>query len=443
MPQDQTTDELRTPWPMTARRAPDGVLEIGGVAIPELVRRYGSPLYVYDEATLREAARGFRNAFAAAYPRSRVVYAGKAFLTTALVPIIHEEGLGLDVVSGGELFVGLRGGLPPSEISLHGNNKSSNELGEAIAANIGKIVIDNAWEISVLDDMTRDCAEPFPVMIRLNPGVDVHTHRKISTGTADSKFGFPIAEGQAASAVASILAAPGLRLIGFHAHIGSQLFDADATIAAIEALLDFAVEMRDRHGFVLEHLSPGGGFGIAYTGTDEPPDRATWAELIGSAVRDGCALRNLPLPIVTVEPGRAIIGPAGVAIYTVGSSKEIPGVRTYVSVDGGMADNIRPALYDASYTAALANRGGVARRDVTIAGKYCESGDILIENVSLPPLEPGDLIAIPAAGAYTLAMASNYNFATRPAVILVGDGRSRVLRRRETYDDLVRCDIDA
>ncbi|MBA3276552.1 MAG: diaminopimelate decarboxylase [Chloroflexia bacterium] len=444
MPRNQTTDVLTAPWPTTARWTPGGVLEIGGVAIPELVRRYGSPLYVYDETTLREAARGFRDAFTAAYPRSRVVYAGKAFLTTALVPILHEEGLGLDVVSGGELFVGLRGGMPPAEISLHGNNKSPRELGEAIAANIGKIVIDNEYEISGLDEMTRDRVEPFPVMIRLNPGVDVHTHKKISTGTADSKFGFPIADGQAASAVARILHAPGLRLTGFHAHVGSQLFDAGATLAAIEALLDFAVEMRGRHGYVPEHLSPGGGFGIAYTGADEPPDRAFWAESIGSAVRDGCADRNLPLPIVTIEPGRAIVGPAGVAVYTVGSTKEIPGVRTYVSVDGGMADNIRPALYDATYTATLASRRGEApEKMVTIAGKYCESGDILIENVLLPPLQPGDLIAIPAAGAYTLAMAGNYNAAPRPAVVLVNAGDARVIRRRETFDDLVRCDIPA
>ena len=443
MPKNQSPEIMSAPWPTTARSKADGALEIGGIALPDLIRRYGSPLYVYDEATLRDAARGFRNAFASAYPPSRVVYAGKAFLTTALVRILHEEGLGLDVVSGGELFVGLRGGMPPAEISLHGNNKSSRELGEALAAGIGKIVIDNDYEISLLGGMTRSRTDPFPVMLRLNPGVDVHTHRKISTGAADSKFGFPIADGQAALAVERILAAPGMRLTGFHAHVGSQLFDAEATIAAIDVLLDFAAAMRDRHGFVLEHLSPGGGFGIAHTNQDAPLDRMSWANVIGSAVSEGCAHRGLPLPMVTIEPGRAIIGPAGVAVYTVGSSKDIPGVRTYVSVDGGMADNIRPSLYDATYTAALANRlDDTSARTVTIAGKYCESGDILIEKVSLPALEPGDLIAIPAAGAYTLAMASNYNFATRPAVVLVGDGRARIIRRRETYDDLIGCDID-
>ena len=443
MPQDPTSNVMGIPWPVTTRRRPDGAIEVGGVPLPDLIRRYGSPLYVYDEATLRDAARGFRDAFTTAYPRSRVVYAGKAFLSTALVRILHEEGLGLDVVSGGELFVGLRGGMPPAEISMHGNNKSPQELGEALAAGIGKIVIDNDYEISVLGDLTRNRPEPFPVMIRLNPGVDVHTHRKISTGTADSKFGFSIVDGQAALAAARILGEPDLRLTGFHAHVGSQLFDSEATIAAIDEILDFAAAMNDRHGFVLEQLSPGGGFGIAYTESDEPPDRQTWAKVIGSAVSEGCARRGLPLPIVTVEPGRAIIGPAGVAVYTVGSSKEIADVRTYVSVDGGMADNIRPSLYDATYTAARANRAGdTPHRSVTIAGKYCESGDVLIDNVSLPALRPGDLVAIPGAGAYTLAMASNYNFATRPAVVMVRNGKARVIRRRETYDDLVRCDID-
>lgn len=439
----ETASRLGSPWPLSAVRAADGSLAIGGVPVPDLVRRYGSPLYVYDEATLREAARSLRETFAHAYPRSRVVYAAKAFLSPALVRILHDEGLGLDVVSGGELYVGLRGGMPASEISLHGNNKSARELGEAIAAGIGTIVIDNDYEISILGELTRACPEPVPVMLRLNPGVDVHTHRKISTGAADSKFGFPIADGQAAAAVERIVSEPGIRLLGFHAHVGSQLFDAGATLAAIEELLDFATAMRDRHGFVLEHLSPGGGFGIAYTDTDQPPDPATWARLIGEAVRDGCAARGLPLPVLTVEPGRAIIGPAGVAIYTVGSSKVITGVRTYVSVDGGMADNIRPTLYDAAYAAVLANRAGDGpEAPVTIAGRYCESGDILIDEVRLPPLAPGDLLAVPAAGAYTLAMASNYNLGLRPAIALIRDGSCRLIRRRETYDDLVRCDLD-
>jgi len=441
MTQTAQTETLSAPWPGTARRLETGEIEIGGVPLPVLAARYGTPLYVFDEEALRTAARAFREAFAAVYPASRVVYAGKAFLTTALVPLLREEGLGLDVVSGGELFVALRGGMPPEQISFHGNNKSPRELAEALAAGVGKIVIDNDDEISLLEDLTTGRSEPVAVLIRLNPGVDVHTHRKISTGVADSKFGFPIGDGQAEAAVARIMAVPGLHLAGLHAHVGSQLFDAEATIAAISELLDFAAAMRDRHGLVLEHLSPGGGFGIAYVDGDAPPSVNEWARMTGDAVKEGCEARDLPLPVLTVEPGRAIAGPAGVALYTVGSTKVIPGIRTYVSVDGGMADNIRPSLYDARYSAALANRAGTSGEAVTIAGKFCESGDLLIEDVNLPALEPGDLVAVPAAGAYTLAMASNYNMAPRPAVVLVGGGNARVIRRRETYQDLVRCDI--
>jgi diaminopimelate decarboxylase len=409
----------------------------------DLAAKYGTPLYVFDEASIRGAAREFRDAFAAAYPKSRVVYAGKAFLSTTLVGMLHEEGIGLDVVSGGELYIGLRGGMPPEQISLHGNNKSPKELREALAAGCGKIVVDNNYEISLLEDITANRAEPVKVMIRLNPGVDVHTHRKISTGVADSKFGFPIGDGQAEAAVARLMAAPGLHLTGLHAHVGSQLFDSDANTAAIDELLAFARDMGDRHGFVLEHLSPGGGFGIAYTDDDTPLPASTWAERLAAAVISGCERHGLELPVVTIEPGRAIAGPAAIALYTIGATKALPGIRTYVSVDGGMADNIRPALYEARYSAALANRNDVRdTQPVTIAGKFCESGDLLIEGVELPNLEPGDLLAIPAAGAYTLSMASNYNAAPRPAVVLARDGIARVIRRRETYHDLVRTEID-
>jgi diaminopimelate decarboxylase len=409
----------------------------------DLATKYGTPLYVFDEASIRGAAREFRDAFAAAYPKSRVVYAGKAFLSTTLVGMLHEEGIGLDVVSGGELYIGLRGGMPPEQISLHGNNKSPKELREALAAGCGKIVVDNDYEISLLEDITANLTEPVKVMIRLNPGVDVHTHRKISTGVADSKFGFPIGDGQAEAAVARLMAAPGLHLTGLHAHVGSQLFDSDANTTAIDELLAFARDMGNRHGFVLEHLSPGGGFGIAYTDDDTPLPTSIWAERLAAAVMSGCERYGLELPVVTIEPGRAIAGPAAVALYTVGATKALAGIRTYVSVDGGMADNIRPALYEARYTAALANRADVRdTQPVTIAGKFCESGDLLIEGVELPNLEPGDLLAIPAAGAYTLSMASNYNAAPRPAVVLAGDGIARVIRRRETYHDLVRTEID-
>ncbi|MGI8485920.1 MAG: diaminopimelate decarboxylase [Thermomicrobiales bacterium] len=431
-------------WPMGTTRNEQGELLIGNVAVSMIALEYGTPTYIYDATTIRTTARRFREAFSSAYPKSRVVYAGKAFLTISLVGMLRDEGLGLDVVSGGELYLGLAAGMPPHEISFHGNNKSRQELIEAIAAGIGKIVIDNEHEIDLLADVTRECDAPVTVLLRLNPGVDVHTHEKISTGMSDSKFGLPIVNGQAAHAVARIAAIPALHLVGYHAHVGSQLFDPQATVDAIDELLTFAADMRAQHGVELEHLSPGGGFGIAYETSDQPLALESWAQTIGHAVRTGCEERGLRLPMLTVEPGRAIVGPAGVALYEVGASKPLPGIRTYISVDGGMADNIRPSLYDARYSAALANRispAGDGEQTVTIAGKFCESGDILIEDIALPELHPGDLLAIPAAGAYCLAMASNYNLALKPAIVLVEKGAHRLIRRRETYADLLRLDL--
>jgi diaminopimelate decarboxylase len=429
-------------WPVTTQRNATGELEIGGVSLVDLGNEFGTPVYVYDEQTLRQTARGFREAFTAAYPNSRVVYAGKAFLTTAIVQILRQEGLGLDVVSGGELAVGLRGGMPPHEITLHGNNKSEEELREALDAGVGAIVIDNEHDIDLLAPLVTGHAVPIPVMMRINPGVDVHTHRKISTGLADSKFGLPIISGQAEAAVARLSKTPGLDLVGYHAHVGSQLFDPEAIVTTVDELLAFAAAMRNRYGVEVRQLSPGGGFGIAYVEGDTPLGPAEWATLIARAVRSGCDRHALPLPTLTIEPGRAIVGPAGVALYTVGSIKDLPGIRTYVAVDGGMADNIRPSLYEAVYSAEIANRlaDGVPG-EVTIAGKYCESGDVLIDHIDLPPVAPGDMLALPAAGAYCLSMASNYNMALKPAVVLVNDGSVRLIRRRETYDDLLRCDI--
>lgn len=429
-------------WPVTTQRNAAGELEIGGVSLVDIDKEFGTPVYVYDERTLRQAARGFRDAFTAAYPDSHVVYAGKAFLTTALVQILGQEGLGLDVVSGGELAVGLRAGMPSHEITLHGNNKSGQELGEALDAGVGTIIVDNEHDIDLLAPLVVDRAMPVRVMLRINPGVDVHTHRKINTGLADSKFGLPIVSGQAGAAVERLVSVPGLDLVGYHAHVGSQLFDPEAMITAVAELLAFADAMRDRHGVELRHLSSGGGFGIAYVDDDRPLGPVEWATLIASAVRSGCDRHALPPPTLTIEPGRAIVGPAGVALYTVGSIKDLAGVRTYVAVDGGMADNIRPSLYDAVYSAEIANRlaEGILGT-VTIAGKYCESGDVLIEHIDLPPLAPGDLLALPAAGAYCLSMASNYNMALKPPVVLVNGGSAALIRRRETYDDLLCCDI--
>lgn len=431
-----------TVWPVDAARNAAGEITIGGQALSALVEAFGSPLYVFSEAELRENCRAVVTAFRERWPRTRVVYAGKAGITGTLLRILREEGLGLDVVSGGELAMALAAGVDPAEISFHGNNKGEAELREALEAGVGKIVVDNLEEIDRLAAIAASLDTTAALLLRLNPGVDVHTHHKISTGIVDSKFGLPIANGQAEAAVERVLRHGSLRLLGYHAHIGSQLFEADGHIAAIDELVAFGAAMRTRHGVEMAHLSPGGGFGIAYLDTDAPKSAAWWAEAVTAAVRDACARHAMPEPVLTLEPGRSIVGPAGVAVYRVGSVKAIPGVRTYVAVDGGMADNIRPSLYEARYTAAVANRDpdGATLRDVAVVGKYCESGDILIERIALPELRPGDLLAIPACGAYCLPMASNYNGALRPAVVLVTPDGPRIMRRRETYADLMRHD---
>ncbi len=387
--------------------------------------------------TLRMNARRFVDAFASAYPPSRVVYAAKAFLNPAIVAILAAEGVGLDVVSGGELYGGLRAGVPAAAMTFHGNNKSEEELREALAAGVGLIAIDNDWEISLLTRLTAARGRRQPVLLRLNPGIEADTHGKMQTGALDSKFGFPIATGSAASAVERVVSVPGLELVGFHAHIGSQIFDVALVRRTVAALMAFAAEMRDRHDVVPTVISPGGGFAVADDASGHAASIEWWAEATADALRGACGAHRLPLPELVVEPGRAMIGPAGVTLYRVGARKEVAGVRTYVSVDGGMADNIRPTLYGARYGATPANRSGEGPAEVvTVAGKCCESGDVLIESIELPRLEAGDLLAVPMTGAYCLAMASNYNRLPRPAAVLVADGSARLVRRRETYADL-------
>ena len=429
-------------WPDTYHRDDAGAITIGGVALPDLAGEFGTPLYLYDEATLRAQARRLRGAFMEAYPNSRIVYAGKASLSLAVVDVLHQEGIGLDVVSGGELYAGLAAGVPAIEMTFHGNNKGPDEIREAIAAGVGLIAIDNLPEIALVSRLAVAAGASVDCLLRLNPGIDTHTHDKIRTGHLDSKFGLPVSTGDAERAVAAVVAAPGLTLRGYHAHVGSQLFDSAAYAMAVETLLAFAAEMRDRHGVVPEIISPGGGFGIAYEQDQTAAPVERWAAGAARAVRDGCARFGLPEPELVIEPGRSLVGRAGVALYTVGTIKPIPGVRTFVSVDGGMADNIRPTLYGANYHVELANRGMTGEHTaVTVAGKYCESGDILIERAMLPEVAAGDLLALPATGAYCLAMASNYNLATRPAVVMVADGEARLIRRRETYADLLANEV--
>jgi len=429
--------QLAALLPLGADVSARGHLSLGGVDVAELAATFGTPLYVYDEDTVRAACRAYVRAFAGARRANRVHYAAKAYLALWLCRLLREEGLGCDVVSGGELHVALTGGIEPSHIRFHGNNKLPGELRDAIAAGIGCIVVDNHDESRLLDELARPLGRRVPVLLRLSPGIDAHTHEYLKTGLLDSKFGLPIATGDALQAVRTALASPALTLDGYHAHVGTALFDPAPIAEGARRLRRFAEDTYAATGYWPRELSPGGGLGIAYERGDDPPPVRDLAVAI-DAVLNGMR----PLPALSVEPGRSIVGRAGVALYTVGARKDIPGVRAYVSVDGGMADNIRPALYGATYTALAATRmDEAATTCVTVAGRYCESGDILARDVALPPLVAGDLLAIPAAGAYCLAMSSAYNGAPRPAVVTVRDGRARLAQRRGTVADTLAYDM--
>ena len=430
-------------FPDTAQVDDNGHLVLGGCDTADLASRFGTPLYIYDEETLRGRCRVFVEEFRSRYLNTTVVYAGKAYINPALARIFAEEGLGLDVVSGGELAVAQAVDFPPERVYFHGNNKGRLELEQALAWGIGRIVIDSFYELDLLEDVASAAGKTQEVLLRISPGIDPHTHAKTTTGILDTKFGFSVETGDAVRAVRQALKAPHLKLMGLHFHLGSPIFELEPYRSAMELALAFASGLREE-GLDLKEVSPGGGFAIAYTRQQRPPAIADYAEAIVSSLAEGCRRLGLELPHLVIEPGRAISGPAGVALYRVGAVKDIPGVRRYVSVDGGMGDNIRPALYEAAYEAVVANRMNATPTDeVTIAGKYCESGDVLVRDVVLPPILEGgdDLIAIPAAGAYCTSMASNYNLNPRPAIVLVKAGEARLIRRRETYQDQMLLDV--
>jgi diaminopimelate decarboxylase len=420
--------------PGTAAVSRDAHLTLGGCDLVRVAEEFGTPLYVYDEATIRGRARAYREALADAYPGEALVcYAAKAYCAPWLLKVLDQEGLGLDVVSGGELYAAQVSGFPVSRVYFHGNNKSEEELRMAVEAGVHRVVVDNLEEIQRLNELgTRQA-----VLLRVAPGVEAHTHEHIKTGVLDTKFGLSIQTGAAAEAVREIRMA-GLELLGLHAHIGSQIFELEPYRETISRVVAFAAEV----GLELSELSPGGGFGMRYTAQDDPLPTHQVVQAIAQAVCEAASAHSLQLPSITIEPGRSIIGPSAVAMYTVGSIKEIPGVRTYVAVDGGMADNMRPATYGAVYSALLANRANDAvDATVAIAGRYCESGDVLIRAAKLPMPKVGDLVAIPGSGAYHLSMASNYNLSPRPAVVVVKDGQVRLVRRRETYADLLSNEL--
>ena len=422
----------------------EGHLALGGCDALALAREFGTPLYVYDRRGLREQCAAYRQAFAAEYSDSTVLYASKAFLNRPFARFIHEQGLGFDVVSGGEIEVLRAAGVPLEQVYFHGNNKSAEELALAVEAGVGRVVIDNLGEVALLHAAASAAGKRQRVLLRVSPGVDAHTHEKTTTGILDTKFGVPIATGAAEAALRAILDAPALEFRGLHMHLGSPIFELEPYALGIEALARFIAEVcRDRLGVAVAECSPGGGFAVAYLEAQQPPSPAEYARVICGTLRREAERLGFPLPHLSVEPGRSIVGRAGVALYTVGARKEVAGVRTYVAVDGGMADNIRPAMYGARYEALSAERPlAAAEETVTIAGKYCESGDLLVRDARLPRLRAGEVLAIPAAGAYQLAMASNYNLAYKPAVVLVENGAARLIRRRERPADLMSLDVD-
>jgi diaminopimelate decarboxylase len=441
-------------WSSTARKV-DGVLEVGGVTVTDLVAQHGSPAYVLDEADFRARARAFRDAFAGRPDvQWDVYYAGKAFLCTTVARWIVEEGLLLDVCTGGELTVAQRAGVPPERIGFHGNNKSTAELARAVELGVGRIIVDSFQEIERLAELvSAGSADANPrtarVMVRVTAGVEAHTHEYIATAHEDQKFGFSISSGDARQAAEQILSEPGLELIGLHSHIGSQIFDSSGFEVAARRVLALHTEICEQTGVALPELDLGGGFGIAYTTQDDPAEPDRLGRELTRIVVEECEARGLEVPRLSIEPGRAIVGPSVCTVYEVGTVKpvELDGgaVRTYVSVDGGMSDNIRTALYDADYSCTLASRRSDAPVLLSrLVGKHCEAGDIVVKDEYLPgDLVPGDLVAVPGTGAYCRSMASNYNHALRPPVVAVRDGASTVLVRRETEDDLLRLDLGA
>lgn len=430
-------------WSSTAHKTEAGDLVVGGVPVADLVAEHNTPAYVLDEDDFRARARAFRDGFEG----FDVYYAGKAFLCTTVARWVAEEGLCLDVCSAGELTVALRAEVDPARIGYHGNNKTVAELRRAVAAGVGRIIVDSFQEVERVAMVAADTGMTARVMVRVTAGVEAHTHEYIATAHEDQKFGFSISSGDAFEAVRRLSEAPGVELLGLHSHIGSQIFDTSGFEIAARRILALHARVSEELAVVMPEMDLGGGFGIAYTTQDDPSDPAQLATEMRKIVEHECRALGVAEPRLSIEPGRAIVGPAMCTVYTVGTVKPVTldagAVRTYVSVDGGMSDNIRTALYDADYSCTLAGRRSEAPPVLTrVVGKHCEAGDIVVRDEFLPAdVAPGDLVAVPGTGAYCRSMASNYNHALRPPVIAVKDGQSRVIIRRETEDDLLATDL--
>lgn len=424
-----------------AMETKENELYIGGISSTKLVNKFGSPLYVMDEKFLENACNSYYKNFKCEERNNRVAYAGKAFLTMAMCRLIQKQGLYLDVVSGGELYTAYKSGFPMERVYFHGNNKSLNEINLGVKLGVGRFVVDNLNEMSILNEVAGRLKKKQDIYLRLTPGIEAHTHDYIKTGQIDSKFGFAPVGDTIMNAVRLALDSENLCLKGLHCHIGSQIFEIQPYEDAVEIMLGFIKEIKEETGHIISELDLGGGFGIHYTNDDKPRETSEYCKAILNKVDEVCEKLSLDRPILTIEPGRSIVGNSGVTLYTIGAIKEIKGVRTYVSVDGGMTDNIRPALYGAKYDMVVANKMNEELSDnVTVAGKCCESGDILANNIRIQKPEIGDILAVFSTGAYGFSMCNNYNKNPRAAVVFVKDGSAKVVSKRQNYEDLLELE---
>jgi len=426
--------------PVTAKINEDGVLEVGGCNVVELAEKYGTPLYVYDEDTIRACCRQYKQAFSS-YNNVSMLFASKAFMTQTVCTILKEEGFGLDVVSGGEIYTASSAKFPMERCYFNGNNKTSEELELALETGIGRITADNFFELELLDSIAKSKNTQADILLRITPGIECHTHEYIQTGHLDSKFGFDLTQlDEAIELIQERFS--NLNLKGLHAHIGSQIFETKVYADLVAIISEQFSKIKDKFGIELEEMNLGGGLGVQYTSSDDPPSIFEIADVIINALKINLTKFNLAEPKIIIEPGRSIVCNAGVTLYTVGSSKQVPQGKKYVAIDGGMADNPRPSMYQAQYNAIVANKADQpASETVTLAGRYCESGDILIKDVELPELDPGDILCVFATGAYNYSMSSNYNRIPKPAAIIVQNGQSDVIIKRETYQDLISHDV--
>lgn len=426
--------------PLTAKINEQNHLEVGGCDTIELAQQYGTPLYVYDEETIRTCCRQYRQAFAG-YGNVSTMYASKAFMTSAICRILHEEGFGLDVVSGGEIFTAVNAQFPMERCYFNGNNKTTQELELALNSNIGRITADNFYELELLNKIAGQRGKKANILLRITPGIECHTHEYIQTGHLDSKFGFDLNQlDEAINLIKNDYT--NLELKGLHAHIGSQIFETQVYADVVRIILEQFAGIREKFALTLQEMNVGGGLGVKYTESDDPPSIFEIADVIINAVKNNIVEFDLPEPKLVIEPGRSIINNAGITLYTVGSSKQVPEGRKYVAIDGGMSDNPRPSMYQAKYTAIVANKANNQPEEVvTLAGRFCESGDILIKDVNLPKLEAGDTLCTLATGAYNYSMSSHYNRVPKPAAIIVQNGTSNVIIKRETYQDLIASDV--